>query len=200
LSKSSLYQAPPPLQSCRHHPGARERVGPLTLPTARSTSTRPDCLACAVRADRLSVTPQSARGCRAGCDSACPPCAGRSRLEAWLVDMEAGTSVVDKSVNHFIDRKRTARVSSIFVFASDARSFPNQKTARTFMVKEFRNRYCQQGSGIVIPDFSRGVESWRNLEDFARRLLGDCTFRDFLYFQPQGLITRREPVLRGRWR
>jgi hypothetical protein len=93
--------------------------------------------------------------------------------ESWLVDMEAGTNMIENAANHFIERKKTTRVSSIFVFASEARFVPGQeKTAMTFLVKEFRNRYCEQGSGIVIPDFSHGVESWRSLVAFAQRVLG----------------------------
>jgi hypothetical protein len=93
--------------------------------------------------------------------------------ETWLVDMEAGANVIEKAVNDFIERGKTTRVSSVFVFASETRPFlPRQQMARTFMVKEFRNRFCVQGPGILIPDFSHGVKSWRTLDDFAQRVLG----------------------------
>ena len=93
--------------------------------------------------------------------------------ETWLVDMDAGTDVVEKTVTHFFERKKTTRVSSVFVFASETRCFlPNNKMARIFMVKEFRNRYCERGSGIAIPDFSNGVKKWRSLEVVTRQMLG----------------------------
>jgi hypothetical protein len=63
--------------------------------------------------------------------------------ENWLDDMAAGIAVIQAAVDGFIEREKTTRVSSVFVFASETRFPVAGKTAHIFGVKEFRNRHCK---------------------------------------------------------
>lgn len=92
--------------------------------------------------------------------------------ETWFAVQEAGMRVIGKAVSDFIAAERTTRVSSVYVFVSETAFLPNDQMARVFKIKEFRNAFCQQGSGITIPDLTRGVSNWRNLEDVASHELG----------------------------
>jgi len=85
--------------------------------------------------------------------------------ENWLADMAAGISVIQAAVDRFIEREKTTRVSSVFVFASETRFPMPGKTAHIFRVKEFRNRHCDMASGITIPNLAYGVPNWRCLQD-----------------------------------
>jgi hypothetical protein len=92
--------------------------------------------------------------------------------ETWLVDMQAGSTVIGNAVNDFMSNEKTTRISSVFIFASETRFLPNDQMARVFRIREFQNSYCKQHSGIVFPDLTRGVHNWRHLEDLAKRVLG----------------------------
>jgi hypothetical protein len=92
--------------------------------------------------------------------------------ETWLVDMEAGTTVIGKAIDDFIKSEKTKRVSSIFVFASETRFLPDDKMSRGFLVKEIRNDYCPLHAGISTRSVMWGGEGrWRTLESFAEREL-----------------------------
>lgn len=92
--------------------------------------------------------------------------------ETWLVDMNAGTTVIEAATKDFIKSEKTARVSSIFIFASETRFLPNDKMARTFLVKEFKNEFCPLYSGISVRSIMGGGERrWRSLEDLVQREL-----------------------------
>lgn len=92
--------------------------------------------------------------------------------ETWLVDMEAGTTVIGKAINDFIKNEKTTRVSSIFAFASETRFLPNDKMARTFLAKEVKNDFCQLHSGISARSIMFGGDGrWRTLEDLVKREL-----------------------------
>ena len=92
--------------------------------------------------------------------------------ENWLTDMSAGTTVIGNAVNNFIQKEKTTRVSSVFVFASETRFLPTDQMARVFEVKEFRNEYCAKSSGITVPHFTHGIPNWRALESLVQAELG----------------------------
>lgn len=92
--------------------------------------------------------------------------------ETWLMDMKAGTSVIERAIDDFIRTEKSTRVSSSFVFASETRFLPDEKMARTFLVRECRNEFCKLHAGISARDVETGgAGRWHTLEDFAEREL-----------------------------
>lgn len=86
--------------------------------------------------------------------------------------MSAGTTVIETAINAFIKSEKTSRVSSIFVFASETRFLPNDKMARTFLVKEFKNDFCPLYSAISARSIMWGGEGrWRTLEGLVKKEL-----------------------------
>jgi hypothetical protein len=90
--------------------------------------------------------------------------------ETWFAD-KAGTKVIEHAVNGFIEKEKTTRVSAIYIFVSETNLLPREKMARTFCVKEFQNKYCDQRSGIDLC-LTAENDRWCNLQEWVARVSG----------------------------
>lgn len=90
--------------------------------------------------------------------------------ERWLSG-GAAKSIIENAIHDFIEKEKTTRVSSIFLFVSETKLLPNAKTARILCVKEFPNIYCNRGSGIIAK-FSCENDRWHSLQDWVSSYTG----------------------------
>jgi hypothetical protein len=90
--------------------------------------------------------------------------------ETWFAG-NAVTTVIENAVNGFLEKEKTTRVSSIYIFVSETTLLPREKMARTFCVKEFQNKHCALRSGIVL-HLTAQKGRWRNLQEWVAGLSG----------------------------
>jgi hypothetical protein len=91
--------------------------------------------------------------------------------ENWIEDEESGREVIGNAARRFLDREKSTRLTSVFVFVSETRLLPEKRMAHIFRIKEFQNQYCDKRSGICLPDLSHGAPNWRLLQKLAEREL-----------------------------
>lgn len=105
--------------------------------------------------------------------------------ETWFSDKTA-TTVIENAINGFIEKEKSTRVSSIFLFVSEMKLLPNEKMARAFYVKEFQNKYCNLRSGIELRLTDENGR-WRNLQNWVSSVSGITLLGRGLLTPPLGL-------------
>jgi hypothetical protein len=91
--------------------------------------------------------------------------------ENWFTDTTA-TTVVERAVTGFIEKERTTRVSSVYIFVSETRLLPKERMARAFLVREFQNKHCGLRSGIDLHRLTDDSDRWCYLQDWVTRVSG----------------------------